>query len=335
MSAGPRSGRRVFVLGATGTIGRAVVAELLASRYDVTCLVRRRTGTAGSLGRAEVQDRLSGAAVRFGNPIDGASLARDGFAGDRYDVLVSCLASRTGHPADAWAVDYQGHVAALAAAQQAGVQHMVLLSAICVQWPQLAFQHAKLKFEQELMQSGLRYAIVRPTAYFKSLSGQLKRVQDGKPYLLIGDGQLTACKPISDRDLARYIVNCLEDPSCQNAVLPIGGPGPAITPLEQGRQLFRMVGRKPKFRHVPVAMLDGIVGALSVLGRVSPALADKAELARIGRYYATQSMLVRDPETGRYNADVTPSFGSDRLFDYYAELLSGRLSDDRGDHAVF
>ena len=66
-----------------------------------------------------------------------------------------------------------------------------------------------------------------------------------------------------------------------------------------------------------------------------PALAAKAELARIGRYYATESMLVLNPATGRYDAEATPSTGKDTLAEHYAGLLSGKLSDQRGDHAVF
>ena len=52
----------------------------------------------------------------------------------------------------------------LHAARRAGVAQMVLLSAICVQKPVLAFQQAKLAFERQLIDSGLTYAIVRPTA---------------------------------------------------------------------------------------------------------------------------------------------------------------------------
>ena len=73
---------------------------------------------------------------------------------------------------------------ALDAARQAGVSHMVLLSAICVQKPLLAFQHAKLAFEKTLIESGLTYSIVRPTALFKSLSGQVERVTRGKPFMV-------------------------------------------------------------------------------------------------------------------------------------------------------
>ena len=49
----------------------------------------------------------------------------------------------------------------------------------------------------------------------------------------------------------------------------------------------------------------------------------KAELARIGRYYATESMLVLDPNTGRYDAPATPSTGNETLFDFYTSLASG------------
>ena len=319
----------------TGTIGRAVVRALVARGHEVVCLVRPRAGVGGALAPDASARLLAGAEVRFGDVTDPGSLVRDGFRGQRFDALVSCLASRTGVPRDAWAIDHQAHVHALAAARAAGVSQVVLLSAICVQKPLLAFQHAKLAFEKELIASGLTYSIVRPTAFFKSLSGQVERVKRGKPFLVFGDGRLTACKPISDDDLAAYLAGCLDDASRHNRVLPIGGPGEAITPRQQGEHLFALLGRPPRFKHVPVALLDGIIGVLGAAGRVVPALAAKAELARIGRYYATESMLVLDPATGRYDAAATPSTGTETLFDYYARLVRGSAVPERGDHAVF
>jgi divinyl chlorophyllide a 8-vinyl-reductase len=327
--------QRVFVLGATGTIGRATVAALVTRGHDVVCAVRQQAGPHSQHMAHLNAALLKGVEVRVCDVTDAASLNRDGFRGERFDALVSCLASRTGAPADAWAIDHRAHVTALEAAKSAGVRHMVLLSAICVQKPVLAFQHAKLAFEKALVDSGLAYSIVRPTAYFKSLSGQVQRVKDGKPFLVFGDGTLTATKPISDGDLGRYLALCLDDTRCHKQILPLGGPGPAMTPRQQGEQLFKLLGRAPRFRQVPVAMLDGIVGTLAALGRVVPSLAAKAELARIGRYYATESMLVLDPKTGRYDADATPSFGSDLLIDYQARLIRGDATLDRGDHAVF
>ena len=329
------SPRRVFVLGATGTIGRATVRALLQRGHEVVCFVRPRAGVGGALSADDSLQLLAGATVRFGSVTDPASLARDGFRGEPFDAMVSCLASRTGAPKDAWAIDHQAHVHALAAARTAGVTQVVLLSAICVQKPLLAFQQAKLAFEKVLIESGLTYSIVRPTAFFKSLSGQIERVRRGKPFLVFGDGRLTACKPISDQDLGSYLAACLDEPDRHNRVLPVGGPGPAISPRQQGEQLFALLGRPPKFSQVPVALLDVIIAVLGTLGCLIPTLAEKAELARIGRYYATESMLVLNPQTGQYDADATPSTGSQTLFDFYADLANGETAPERGDHAVF
>ena len=327
--------RRVLLLGATGTIGLATAQALIQRGHDVVCFLRQSQGTKGALLTTSKVAALEGATIRYGDPTNAESLARDGFAHERFDVVMSCMASRTGSPRDAWRVDHQAHVYALEAAQASGVQHFVLLSAICVQKPLLAFQHAKLAFEKALIASGLTYSIVRPTAFFKSLSGQLERVKKGKPFLIFADGQLTACKPISDSDLGDFMAGCIDDHTRHNQILPIGGPGPAITPRQQGEFLFQLLGKEPRFKSVPVGFLDLIIGVLNGVGKFIPAVADKAELARIGRYYATESMLVWDAEANRYDAALTPSHGTHTLFGSYEKWVSGQAAPDRGEHAVF
>ncbi len=118
-------------------------------------------------------------------------------------------------------------------------------------------------------------------------------------------------------------------------MLPIGGPGEAVTPKQQAEALHALLGRPPRFQHVPVWLLDGIIWTLAALGCVFPPLGDKAEFARIGRYYATESMLVLDSASGRYSAQATPATGSETLFDYYARMVGGGAKVERGDHAVF
>ncbi|MBV0910969.1 NAD(P)H-binding protein [Anianabacter salinae] len=316
--------RTILVLGATGTIGRATTAALVLGGHRVICPVRRIAPDlpdSAEQPQCDVTDRTALAAL----------IAQTG----RVDAIVSCLASRSGAPQDAWAIDHDAHVSALELAEDAGVSTFVLLSAICVQRPELAFQKAKLAFENRLMASRLTWSIVRPTAYFKSLSGQIARVRDGKPFLVFGDGRLTACKPISDRDLGRYMADCVSRVDRRNRVLPIGGPGPAITPLDQAEMLFDLLGAPQRLRHVPVAMMNAIIGGLRVGGALSPRLRAKADLARIGRYYATQSMLVWDAQAARYDAEATPSFGTDTLRDHYAAVLRGEAEVDLGEHAVF
>mgnify|MGYP006144920489 FL=1 len=331
----PPAGLRVLLLGATGTIGQATAQALRRQGHSVVCLVRPRSGVGGRLDASAAAALLPGCTVRTGDPTQAGSVLRDGLAGERFDALVTCMASRTGAPADAWAIDAGATQQAVQAAQAGGVPQMVMLSALCVQKPLLAFQQAKLAAEKALIESGLNHSIVRPTAFFKSLSGQVERVRRGQPFLLMGDGRLTACKPVSDRDLGDFIAGCLTDPDRHRRVLPIGGPGPAITPREQGERLFELFGQKPRFRQVPVAVLDGVIGALRLAARVRPSLADKAELASIGRYYGTESMLVWDAVNGRYDEAATPSTGSDTLWDHYAALARGEALPERGDHAVF
>ena len=316
----------MLLAGATGTIGRATLRALLARGHAVTCVLR--------------PGRSAGAARAMGAEVLGADVTRpDALAaalrGRRVDAVVSCLASRSGAPEDAWAIEHraQGHL--LAAARQAGAGHMVLLSAICVQKPRLAFQHAKLAFEAELRASGLRWTIVRPTAFFKSLSGQVARVRAGKPFLVFGDGRLTACKPIADDDLAAFLAECLVDPARHDRILPIGGPGEAITPLGQAEMLFGLLDRAPRIRRVPVGLIGAIAGTLGAVARVVPPARAKAEFARIGHYYATESMLVWDEAAGRYDAAATPAFGTRTLRDHYAAILRGEASADLGEHAVF
>lgn len=314
--------KSVLLLGATGSIGRATALALLNTGHKVSAPVR----SLDNLPRV-----LSGHAKK----IDIADAAKRKWIIEtgRFDAVISCLASRNGLAADAEAVDYGLNSAVLKDARATGVGQFILLSAICVQKPKLAFQHAKLAFEAELQDASMTWSIVRPTAYFKSLSGQVERLRNGKPFLLFGDGTLTSCKPISDADLARFLVKCLDDPSLRNQVLPIGGPGPAITPRAQGELLFKALGLKPKFRRVPVAMMSAIIASLSLAGRISPQLRTKAELARIGKYYATESMLVWNGST--YDADATPEFGTETLAEHYVRLATESVLDDRGAHAVF
>lgn len=311
----------VFLLGGTGTIGRATAQALRAEGHHVTALIRH----------AADASLLPGCTILRGE-ITPSTLAP---ALTGIQAVVSCLASRTGAPKDAWAVDHAANSAALTVAVSAGVRHFTLLSAICVQKPLLEFQKAKLAFEAELQVASLDWTIVRPTAYFKSLSGQVARVKENRPFLVFGDGRLTACKPISDADLGRFLALTLTDPDMRNRILPIGGPGPAVSPLDQAAMLERLFGRPVPVKHVPVALMTGIIALLSTLGAISPRLAAKAGLARIGRYYATQSMLVWNPATQSYDADATPEFGSDRLADHYAAMIRGEVGDDRGAHAIF
>jgi len=95
--------------------------------------------------------------------------------------------------------------------------------------------------------------------------------------------------------------------------------------------------RSLQFFPVPVALMDGIITTFDGLSKVFPQLEDSAEFARIGKYYATESMLVMDPETGKYDADATPEYGRTTLRKFFERAVQegGLEGQELGDQAVF
>ncbi|XP_030548239.2 divinyl chlorophyllide a 8-vinyl-reductase, chloroplastic [Rhodamnia argentea] len=331
----------VLVVGSTGYIGKFVVRELVKRGFNAIAVARERSGIRGRNSKDETLNDLKEANVCFSDVTDLETLEKsvEGLGCD-IDVVVSCLASRSGGVKDSWKIDYEATRNSLLAGRKFGAVHFVLLSAICVQKPLLEFQRAKLKFEAELVKEAeeddkFTYSIVRPTAFFKSLGGQVELVKDGKPYVMFGDGKLCACKPISEPDLASFIADCVLSEDKINQILPIGGPGKALTPLEQGEILFRLLGKEPKFLKVPIEIMDFAIGVLDFLVKIFPGLEDAAEFGKIGRYYAAESMLILDPETGEYSSDQTPSYGKDTLEEFFEKVLrEGMAGQELGEQTI-
>ncbi len=316
---------RVLLAGATGYIGQAVLRELMAQGHEVVALVR-----AGRPLTTDAQDLVTRIEVSL---TDGADWDQQV---PPVDVVISCLASRSGAPRDARQVEFEANRKLLEYAERVSARHFVLLSAICVQMPRLAFQREKLKFEALLGESSVPATIIRATAFFRSLVGQVERVRAGKPFLLFSSGNTTACKPISDRDLARFMVSKLALPPSRTAVLPIGGPGPALTPQDQGRLLCETLGQPFRTTSLPPEMFDWIRWLISPLALVSQSMRDRMEFLRIAKFYATESMLCWDADAERYDADGTPEFGDDTLQAFYAGLASGEIAlPERGEHSLF
>lgn len=217
------------------------------------------------------------------------------------DAIVSCLASRSGVKKDAYAIDYQATLNCMESGQDPSVnaRHFVLLSAFCVKNPWLQFQKAKLEFEAALeAQTDLTYSIVRPTAFFKSVSGQLEVIQSGAPFVMFGDGEVTRCNPISEADLATYLIDSIVDKSRENKIINLGGPDEPLTMQKQGEMLFKAVGKEENFFYAPLWLFDVIIDSLQWLASAfnSEKLDDAAELGRIGKYYAVEDMLTTEPD---------------------------------------
>jgi len=304
-------------VGATGYIGKAVVRESVRRGYSTTAVVR-------SLDRASGEPKFEGASLVAADVCDPASLASSApFGKGSVDVVISCLASRTGSKKDSFAIDYQATLNCLEAARAAGARQFVLLSAYCVKSAEradpyaLQFQYAKKDFEEKLRaQDDVSYSIVRATAFFKSVSGQLEVVDQGAPFVYfdLGGGRSATCNPISEADLAAALIDTISDPSKQNALWNLGGPDEGLSMVAQGEMLADVLGKeKPKLLGVPIKIFDVIIDGLQWAANTfkSEQLEDAAEFGRIGRYYAIEDMLTTDP---------AERYGRTTLREHYARI---------------
>ncbi|CAB9497612.1 Divinyl chlorophyllide a 8-vinyl-reductase, chloroplastic [Seminavis robusta] len=307
------------IAGASGYIGQSVVKESVKQGFHTVALVR----DIEKIRTTQYEEVFRGATVLqcdVTNPLEVNQTLQEIAAtapSKSLEAVISCLASRTGIEKDAYAIDYQATLNCLQGGTTAGARHFVLLSAFCLRNPKLKFQQAKLKFEDKLTsQKDLTWSIVRPTAYFKSVSSQIEVVAyDEAPYVMFGDGEVTKCNPIAESDLARYMIECISDKTRQNRILNVGGPDDPITMKMQGQMIFDLVGRQAEYVTAPIWLFDVLINSLQFLADVfqSESLADAAETGRIGNYYAVEDMLTTEP---------AEQYGTITLGEHYSRLVA-------------
>lgn len=68
-----------------------------------------------------------------------------------------------------------------------------------------------------------------------------------------------------------------------NKVLPIGGPGYALTAREQAMILFKLTGQQANYLPVPVAIMDGLISIFDWLATKFPQLEVRGHMSKRGR----------------------------------------------------
>ena len=298
---------KVLLLGYTGYIGTTLAKVLLEKNIQIVCPVRNERALKKKenivfVNMSQIESFIETSKVKP-------------------TTVVSCIASRKGGITDSWDVEYTLNKFFLNLCKRVGINRFILLSAICVQKPTLEFQKAKLAFETLLKNSTLEYEIIRPTAFFKSLSGQIDRVKKGKSFIVFGNGELTTCKPISARDLSEFIIGFVLRKRAENKIHLVGGPGPPISPKNQAELLFKLSKNEKKITRISPSLFLVIIYVLMPLSKISKKIQDFREFLKIAYYYATESMLFWDEKNHAYSSDKTPEFGKDTLEDYYKKIL--------------
>ena len=249
----------ILVTGATGFVGRRVVALLAAAGKRVRALTRSESVASA------LPEGVEGA---VGDVLDGDSLRR---AMDGVEAVVHLVAVIRERDALTFErVNYEGTVGVLAAAQEAGVRRIVCASTIgAASDPTVRYLHSRWMGEQEIIRSGIAYTIVRFSVGFgegDEFINQLAALVKAFPLVpVVGDGT-TVFQPIWVDDVARCIAESLDREALEARAVEIGGPD-YFTYDELIDVIAETLGVRAAKAHVPVSLMS--TGA-SVLEALSP-----------------------------------------------------------------
>ncbi len=284
---------RVLVAGASGAIGREVVALLRARGDTVRALVHRRR-PAGALGEGV---ELRAADATRPEALRGVC--------EGVDAVVSCLgapvAMSLGARASYLAVDAPANAALLDEALRANASRFIYVSLHV----EPAYAHTAYVRAHELVVDRLRRAdtltgtVIRPTGLYSAMADFLGLARRGFAPL-VGDGQART-NPVHERDVAAA---CVEALGGGPGDVELGGPE-VLTRRQIVELAFAALGKRPRLVRLSPWLMR-TMGTL--LWPLQPRL---GELMHFFAAVAATSALA-------------PAHGSMRLSEYFAERVAAR-----------
>jgi uncharacterized protein YbjT (DUF2867 family) len=247
----------ILVAGGSGTLGRLLVHQLLASGQKVRVLTRdaARIGGAGGAAEVVVGD------VRVPDDL------RRAVAGA--DTVVSAVQGLAGpggvSPAS---VDRDGNIHLIDAAADAGAD-VVLMSVIGAS-PDSPMELFRMKAaaEAHLRQSTVAWTIVRSAAFLDTWTAILDKTagRSGRPMVLgRGDNPINF---VAASDVAMALTAAVVDGTTRATIIEVSGPAD-LTLTQLADEVQRAAGRRAAPRHLPRTALKV---AAATVGRVQPQL---------------------------------------------------------------
>ncbi|MBN1890072.1 MAG: NAD(P)H-binding protein [Thermoflexales bacterium] len=210
----------ILITGSTGFVGQRVTAWLTAAGHQVCCLVR---------GAPKERRFPPGASVHVvvGDVDDPPYLRAAMQDVETIIHLAALYVEDSQHTFES--VNYQGTLNVIEAAREAGVKHLIYLSHTGADPNSAyAFWRSKGLAEDAIRTSRLDFTILRSSMLYgehdewtTNIGMVLKSVPLFFP--VAGDGQ-ARFQPLWVEDIVKCIEQCLDNPSCSNKTLSVGGP---------------------------------------------------------------------------------------------------------------
>ncbi|MET8686706.1 NAD(P)H-binding protein [Streptomyces sp. NPDC004732] len=224
----------ILVTGGTGTLGRLVTERLRADGHEVRVLSRHTRPYAVDL--------------REGTGLDAAVTGAD--------VIVHCATTLRGG-------DERAAKNLIAAAQKAGVAHLVYISIVGIDRVPLGYYKTKLAVERLIEESGLGWTVLR-TTQFHDLVLRIMEASAKLPVMLLPGG--VSDQPIEVGEVADRLAQLAAAPPA-GRVDDMGGPEVRTFP-DLARAYLRASGKRR--RVLPVRLAGRTYRAARAGGHLTP-----------------------------------------------------------------
>ncbi len=262
---------RIFVTGASGFVGGALVDELLARDYEVNALVHRRKINLDDRRVKNIEGGLFDARV--------LEESMKGCAAVIHLVGIIMEKPRAGITFER--IHFEGAKNVVDAAKRAGVRRYVHMSALGAR-PDAVSEYHKTKFraEEYVRASGLDWTIFRPSLIhgpkgeFMQMEAQWARHRAPAPIFFMpvmpyfGGAKAGKLQPVYVGDVARAFVDALQKPDTLGEVYLLGGNEVVTWPELHQTLAQAVVGHKRLVASMPVPMAKALaaVGIGGLLG---------------------------------------------------------------------
>jgi uncharacterized protein YbjT (DUF2867 family) len=241
----------VLVAGATGFLGNEICRQLRGMNFPVKAMVRATSDPAKA-----GQLRKFGFEVVQGDLLNKESICKVLQGVETVITTVSSMPfSYKPGENDIQLVDENGIMNLIDASKSAGVHHFIYTSVASSFDIEFPLSNAKRKVEKYLQKSGLTYTILRPCCFMEVWlsAGVGFDVMNGKVNICG-----TGTKPlsyISYKDVAKFAVESISNPSLKNIAIDLGGPQ-NISQLDAVKIFEEALQKKIDVQHIPVDALQ-------------------------------------------------------------------------------
>lgn len=258
----------IFVTGASGKLGRAIIDHLLADQRIAPSRIIAGSRTPEKLSDLETR----GVTVRKADFDDAAGLEK-AFAGADTVLVVSTDAL------DGAGTRLRQHRTAIAAAAKAGAKRLAYTSLPVPETSKVTFAPDHLQSEEAIKATGLPYTIFRNNWYSENLLMALPQaVASGQWYTSAGAGRTAF---VARDDIAAAIAGAIAHPPAESVTYTLTG-AEAITNDELAVLAAKILGKPINVVHLTDEQLAGGMKAAGLPEAIIPTLVSFDTAARTG-----------------------------------------------------